>query len=92
MSKTKRYTCGNGDGMFESDNGFYVEFTELASKDSRIKELEARLETAEKLLKSSKDDLEWMWDNMGKPHTSDHFNKPANAINEINAFLTNKTE
>ena len=25
----KRYTCGNGDGMFELKNGNYVEFSEL---------------------------------------------------------------
>lgn len=59
---------------------------------TQIKELQARLETGEKILKSSKDELEWMWDNMGKPHTSDHFNRPANVINEINAFIINKTD
>ena len=33
MAKVKRYTCGNGDGMFEDDNGNYVEHKEV--KDIR---------------------------------------------------------
>ena len=28
MAKIKRYTCGNGSGMFESKNGFYIQYSE----------------------------------------------------------------
>ena len=28
MAKIKRYTCGNGSGMFESKKGFYIEYSE----------------------------------------------------------------
>ena len=28
MSKIKRYSCGNGDGMYEDENGHYVEYSQ----------------------------------------------------------------
>ncbi len=40
-------------------------------------------------LEEAKKDMEWMWENLSKPHTSDHFNIPANAINAIELALQN---
>jgi hypothetical protein len=42
MSKeAKRYSCGNGDGMFEDENGFYVKYSQptqfkVATEDSCV--------------------------------------------------------
>ncbi len=40
-------------------------------------------------LEEAKKDMEWMWENLSKTHTSDHFNIPANAINAIELALQN---
>ena len=40
-------------------------------------------------LEEAKKDMEWMWENLSKPHTSDHFNIPSNAINAIELALQN---
>lgn len=47
------------------------------------------LKVALEALKRVKDDFQWTWDNMGKPHTSDHFNRPANGIKEIEDTIAN---
>lgn len=31
--------------------------------------------------------FEWTWDNMGTPHTSDHFNIPANGIEMLRRLI-----
>jgi len=40
-------------------------------------------------LKTLRNDIQWMWDNMGTEHTADHFNIPANAIRYLDAFISN---
>ena len=34
-------------------------------------------------------DTQWMWDNLDKPHTADHFNIPANNIEAIKRVIEN---
>jgi hypothetical protein len=44
----------------------------------------AELAEAKELLKTTREEMQWLWDN------PDHFNRPANAINDINEFLKTK--
>ena len=39
MSKIKRYTCGNGEGMFQDTNGHYVEWSEYQKLNSELQRL-----------------------------------------------------
>lgn len=52
------------------------------------KELIEENEVLKTVLLSSKVALKFMWDEMGKPHTPDHFNVPANAISNIDDLLS----
>ena len=38
-------------------------------------------------LKDCKDCINWMWENLHLPHTSDHFNIPANTLEGIDLVL-----
>ena len=38
-------------------------------------------------LKDCKDCINWMWENLHLPHTSDHFNIPANTLEGIDIVL-----
>lgn len=45
MAKTKKYTCGYGEGMFEDKDGHWIEYSVLESKiDSHIKWCEENIE------------------------------------------------
>lgn len=39
------------------------------------------------VLENAKNNMVWMWENLHKEHTSDHFNIPANAISEIESAI-----
>lgn len=38
-------------------------------------------------LKEAKTNMQWMWENLHLPHTPDHFNIPANAIESIDEAI-----
>lgn len=40
-----------------------------------------------KILKEIREAFNWIWDNMGKEHTSDHFNIPANGIQALDNLI-----
>lgn len=58
---------------------------------NEVEELKKQKEELVEALKNAKNDLQWTWDNMGKPHTSDHFNIPANGIHQIEEVLSKHT-
>lgn len=43
----------------------------------------------ENQLKEILEEFQWTWDNMGSPHTSDHFNRPANGIKILEDLIKN---
>lgn len=43
------------------------------------------------VLKNANENMKWMWENLHKQHTPDHFNIPANAISEVEQLI-NKIE
>ena len=59
----------------------------IRNENKTLKDQNAKLVEA---LEKVKKDMEWMWENLSKPHTSDHFNIPANAINSIEEILNTK--
>jgi hypothetical protein len=36
MQKIKKYSCGNGDGMFEVENGNWIEFSEYQKLNTKL--------------------------------------------------------
>ena len=69
----------------EDENKILKDQVESIFKNAndKVESLEQRNAKLVEALEKAKKDMEWMWENLSKPHTSDHFNIPANAINAI---------
>lgn len=69
---------------------FYKQQSAALAK--RNEELEEACEKMFNQLKENSRDMLWMWENLDKPHTSDHFNTPANAIQSTNELISHYEE
>lgn len=80
------------------DKKFKMESTEHDTKVFMYDALDAMDEYAKSVnlevlnvLKNARQNMQWMWENLHKEHSADHFNIPANAISEVEQLI-NKIE
>ena len=66
----------------EHDTKIFL-YDALDAMDEYNGQLIIKIQKLKKVLESNKETMTWMWENLHKEHTSDHFNIPANAINEV---------